>query len=66
MRAVKFAGAAVAAIIIVIALLLVVGIPSGFLTATIASRVEQATGYRLSIDGATKIRLWPTLRLSWY
>lgn len=61
MRAVKFAGAAVAAIIIVIALLLVIGIPSGFLTATIASRVEQATGYRLSIDGTTKISVWPTL-----
>jgi AsmA protein len=64
MRAVKFAGAALAAIIIVIALLLVVGIPSGFLTATIASRVESATGYRLSIDGTTKISLWPTLNVT--
>jgi len=36
MRAVKFAGAAIAAVIIVIGLLLVVGIPSGFLTTTIA------------------------------
>ncbi|MGX1318560.1 AsmA protein [Bradyrhizobium sp. USDA 377] len=64
MRAVKFAGAAVAAVIIVIALLLVVGIPSGFLTSTIASRVESATGYRLSIDGTTKISLWPTLNVT--
>lgn len=64
MRAVKFAGAAVAAIIIVIVLLLVIGIPSGFLTATIASRVEQASGYRLSIDGTTKISLWPTLNIT--
>ena len=64
MRAVKFAGAAVAAIIIVIVLLLVIGIPSGFLTTTIASRVEQATGYRLSIDGTTKISLWPTLNVT--
>lgn len=64
MRAVKFAGAALAAIIVVIALLLVIGIPSGFLTATIASRVEQATGYRLSIDGTTKISLWPTLNVT--
>jgi AsmA protein len=64
MRAVKFAGAAVAAIIIVIVLLLVIGIPSGFLTATIASRVEQASGYRLSIDGTTKISLWPTLNVT--
>ncbi|RXH12237.1 AsmA family protein [Bradyrhizobium guangzhouense] len=64
MRAVKFVGAAVAAIIIVIVLLLVIGVPSGFLTATIASRVEQATGYRLSIDGTTKISLWPTLNVT--
>ncbi|RXT39402.1 AsmA family protein [Bradyrhizobium betae] len=64
MRAVKFAGAAVAAIIIVIALLLVVGIPSGFLTSTIAARVESATGYRLSIEGTTKISLWPTLNVT--
>lgn len=64
MRAVKFAGAAVAAIIVVIALLLVIGIPSGFLTATIASRVEQASGYRLTIDGTTKISLWPTLNVT--
>ncbi|MBR0804433.1 AsmA protein [Bradyrhizobium japonicum] len=64
MRAVKFAGVAIAAVIIVIGLLLVVGIPSGFLTTTIASRVERATGYRLSIDGTTKISLWPTLNVT--
>lgn len=64
MRAVKFAGTAVVAVIIVIALLLVVGIPSGFLTSTIASRVESATGYRLSIDGTTKVSLWPTLNVT--
>lgn len=64
MRIVKFAGAALAAVIIVIALLLVVGVPSGFLTSTIAARVESATGYRLSIDGTTKISLWPTLNVT--
>lgn len=64
MKAVKFTGAALAAIIVVIALLLVIGIPSGFLTATIASRVEQASGYRLSIDGTAKISLWPTLNVT--
>lgn len=64
MRAVKFAGAAIAAVIIVIGLLLVVGIPSGFLTTTVTSRVESATGYRLSIDGTTKISLWPTLNVT--
>src|SRR4051812_7015624 len=64
MRAVKFAGAAVVAIIIVVALLLVIGIPSGFLTSKIAARVESATGYRLSIDGAAKISLWPRLNIA--
>src|SRR5215475_5497317 len=64
MRALKFAGAAIAAVIIVIALLLVIGIPSGFLTSTIASRVESATGYRLTIAGTTKISLWPTLNIT--
>ncbi|MCP3404532.1 AsmA family protein [Bradyrhizobium sp. CCGB01] len=64
MRALKFAGAAIAAAIVVIGLLLVVGIPSGFLTTTIASRVESATGYRLSVDGTTKISLWPTLNVT--
>lgn len=64
MRAMKFVGAAIAAVIIVIAILLVVGIPSGFLTSTIATRVESATGYRLSIDGTTKISLWPTLNVT--
>ncbi|MDA9464613.1 AsmA family protein [Bradyrhizobium sp. CCBAU 53415] len=64
MRALKFVGGALAAVVIVIALLLVVGIPSGFLTSTIASRVESATGYRLSIDGTTKISLWPTLNVT--
>ncbi|MDE5442894.1 AsmA family protein [Bradyrhizobium sp. CSA207] len=64
MRAVKFAGAAIAAVIIAIALLLVVGIPSGFLTSTIAAQVEKATGYRLTIDGTTKISLWPTLNVT--
>lgn len=64
MRAVKFAGAAVAAVIIVIALLLVVGVPSGFLTSMIASRVESATGYRLSIDGTARISVWPTLNVT--
>ncbi|MGL9619436.1 AsmA family protein [Bradyrhizobium sp. U531] len=64
MRAVKFTGAALAVVIILIAVLLVVGIPSGFLSSTIAARVESATGYRLTIDGTTKISLWPTLNVT--
>jgi AsmA protein len=64
MRALKFAGAAVAALIAIAALLLIVGIPSGFLTSTIQERVERETGYRLTIAGSTKIGLWPSLNVT--
>src|SRR5438552_1779423 len=43
MRALKLAGAAIAAILVVFALLSVVGIPSGFLTSTIAARIDRVT-----------------------
>ena len=64
MRALKITGAALAAVIIVIVPLLVIGIPSGFLTSEIQSRVEQQTGYRLTIAGSTRIGLWPTLNVT--
>src|SRR3984893_10779317 len=64
MKALKIAGAALAAIIVVAALLLFIGIPSGFLTSEIQSRVERETGYRLTIAGATKIGLWPSLNVT--
>jgi AsmA protein len=64
MRALKIAGAAIAAVIVVAALLLFVGVPSGFLTSEIQSRVERETGYRLTIAGSTRIGLWPSLNVS--
>ena len=64
MRALKYAGAAVATLVLILALLLIIGIPSGFLTSTIQDRVERATGYRLTIAGATKISFWPTLNVT--
>ncbi|MGH6679224.1 MAG: AsmA family protein, partial [Bradyrhizobium sp.] len=64
MRALKITGAVLAAVVVVIALLLVVGIPSGFLSAAIQNRVERETGYRLTIAGATRIGLWPSLNVS--
>jgi AsmA protein len=63
MRALKIAGAAIAAVIVVIALL-VIGIPSSFLTAQIQDRVERATGYKLTINGGTRIGLWPSLNVA--
>jgi AsmA protein len=64
MRALKIAGAALAAVIIVIALLLVIGIPSGFLTAQIQERVERETGYKLAFNGGAKVGLWPSLNIT--
>src|SRR5713101_1240782 len=63
MRALKIAGAAVAAVIVIVAVLLILGIPSGFLTSAIQDRVERETGYRLTIAGSTKIGLWPSLNV---
>jgi AsmA protein len=64
MRALKITGAAVAAIVVILALVMIVGVPSGFLTSTIKERVERETGYRLTIAGSTKISLWPTLNVT--
>ena len=55
MKALKIAGAVIGAVIVVIAVLLVVGIPSGFLTAQIQERVERETGYKLAINGGARI-----------
>ena len=64
MRALKIAGAAIATVIVVLALLLIIGIPSGFLTSEIQARVERETGYRLTISGGSKIGLWPKLNVT--
>lgn len=64
MRALKIAGAAIAAVIVVAALLLIVGVPSGYLTSEIQARVERESGYRLTIAGSTKIGIWPSLNVT--
>ena len=64
MRALKIAGAAIAALIALAALLLVIGIPSGFMTSGIQDRVERETGYRIAVSGATKIGIWPSLNVT--
>src|SRR5215207_5703263 len=64
MKLFKIAGAAIAAVIVMAGLLLVIGIPSGFLTSTIQERVERETGYKLAINGSTKIGLWPSLNVT--
>ena len=64
MKALKITGAAIAAVFVIAALLLIIGIPSGFLTSEIQARVERETGQRLTIAGSTKISIWPSLNVT--
>jgi AsmA protein len=64
MRALKIAGAAIATVIVVMALLLLIGFPSGFMTQAIQDRVERETGYRLVVSGATRLGIWPSLNMT--
>ncbi|HEV7879451.1 AsmA family protein [Bradyrhizobium sp.] len=64
MRALKIAGATVLAVIVVAALLLMIGIPSGFMTQAIQDRVERETGYRIAVSGATRLGIWPSLNVT--
>ena len=64
MKALKIAAGAVAAILVALVLLAVVGIPSGFLTSAIQARVERETGQRLTITGATRIGVWPQFNVT--
>jgi AsmA protein len=64
MKVLKIAGAALGALIVVIALLLMIGIPSGFMTQEIQDRVERETGYRIAVSGATRLGIWPSLNVT--
>lgn len=64
MRALKVLGGVIAAIAVVTALLLVVGMPMGFLTSALEDRVQRETGYHLTIAGSTRIGLWPSLNVA--
>jgi AsmA protein len=63
MRVLKIAGGAVAVVIVIVALLLVAGIPSNLLKSAIAGRVERETGYRLTVAGSARVGLWPSLKV---
>ncbi len=64
MKALKFAGIAVVAIVVIAALVLVVGIPSDFVTSAIQARVERETGYNLTVAGSTRVGVWPSLNVT--
>src|SRR3982074_360194 len=64
MRALKIAGSALAVLIVAVAALLTIGIPSGFVTSAIQARLERETGYRIVIAGATRLGVWPSLNVT--
>jgi AsmA protein len=64
MKTSKILGVVIGVVIAVPVLLLVIGMPAGFLTSTIADRVARETGYHLTVGGATRVGLWPTLNVT--
>jgi AsmA protein len=64
MKIVKLASAAFAVVVLITVIVLAIGIPSGMITSAIQARVERATGYRIAIDGTTRVALWPTFHLA--
>jgi AsmA protein len=64
MKALKIVGIVIGAIVVMAALLLLIGVPSGFMTSSMAERVERETGYHLTIAGSTRIGLWPSLHVT--
>ena len=64
MKALKIAGVVLAALIAVLAALLMIGIPSGFVTSAIEARLERETGYRIVIAGATRLGVLPSLSVT--
>src|SRR5205814_5066278 len=59
MKALKIAGAVLAALIVVIAVVLTIGIPASLVTSAVQARVERETGYRISIAGTATLGVWP-------
>src|SRR5437899_3190201 len=59
MKALRITLIGAAALAATALLLLVLGIPADFLADAFKARLERETGYRLRIDGETKVGLWP-------
>ncbi|MEA2898770.1 MAG: AsmA protein [Bradyrhizobium sp.] len=64
MKALKIAGTAILVVVVIAVLLLMIGIPSGFMTQAIQDRVERETGYRIVVSGATRLGIWPSLNVT--
>jgi AsmA protein len=64
MKALKIASSVIAALVVGAVLLLVLGVPVGFLTSSIQQQVERETGYHLTVAGTTKVGLWPKFNVT--
>jgi AsmA protein len=64
MKTLKIIGVAIATVIVLIALLLIIGIPSRFVMQAIQNLIERETGYRLVVSGASKLGIWPSLNVT--
>jgi AsmA protein len=60
MKPLKIAALGLAAVLAVASLGLVFGVPAGFLTKRVQDQIESRTGYRLRIDGDTKLAFRPS------
>ena len=60
MKPLKIAALGFAAVLAVASLALAFGVPAGFLTTRVQDQIESRTGYRLRIDGATKLAFRPS------
>ena len=60
MKIIKRAGAVIVVIVLLAAIVLAVGIPSGIMTSAIQARIERETDYRIEVEGPTRVALWPT------
>ena len=60
MKPLKIAALGLAAVLAVASLGLAFGVPAGFLTKRVQDQIESRTGYRLRIDGDTKLAFRPS------
>ena len=64
MKVLKIVGVVFVAMVVAVAVLLLVGVPSGFVTSMVQERVQRETGYRIGVAGATRVGIWPALHVS--
>ncbi len=64
MKIIKRAGAVIVVIVLLAAIVLAVGIPSGIMTSAIQARIERETDYRIEVEGPTRVALWPTFHVT--